>query len=45
MVLCYFIAKSRGERPLNAVGAHVLISVVVIAITHWVGDLVATLGA
>ncbi|MGM0664690.1 MAG: VIT1/CCC1 transporter family protein [Thermodesulfobacteriota bacterium] len=45
MVLSYFIAKSRGGRPWKAVGEHVLIAVVVIAITHWVGDLVATFGA
>jgi len=45
IVLSYFIAKARGERPWKAVGEHVLIAVVVIAITHWVGDLVAKLGA
>jgi len=45
MVLSYFIAKSRGERPWKAVGEHVLIAVVVIVITHWVGDMVAALGA
>ena len=44
IVLSCFIAKSRGEQPWKAVGEHVLIAVVVIAVTHWVGDWVATLG-
>ena len=44
-VLSYFMAKAQGERPWKIVGEHVLIAVVVIAITHWVGDWVATLGA
>lgn len=44
-VLSYFIAKAQGERPWKIVGEHVLIAIVVIAITHWVGDWVATLGA
>ena len=44
-VLSYFIARDQGERPWKVVGEHVLIAIVVIAITHWVGDWVATLGA
>ena len=44
-VLSYFMAKSKGEPPWKIVGEHVLIAIVVIAITHWVGDLVATFGA
>jgi VIT1/CCC1 family predicted Fe2+/Mn2+ transporter len=44
-VLSYMIAKARGDQPWKVVGEHVLIAVVVIAITHWVGDLVAKLGA
>ena len=44
-VLSYFMAKAKGERPWKIVGEHVLIAIVVIAITHWVGDWVATFGA
>jgi len=44
-VLSYFMAKAQGERPWKIIGEHVLIAIVVIAITHWVGDWVATLGA
>ena len=44
-VLSYFLARIQGERPWKIVGEHVLIAIIVIAITHWVGDWVATLGA
>lgn len=44
-VLSYFIAKADGEKPWKIIFEHVLIAGVVIAITHWVGDWVATLGA
>jgi VIT1/CCC1 family predicted Fe2+/Mn2+ transporter len=44
-VLSYFIAKAQGERPWKIIGEHVLIAIVVIAITHWIGKWVATLGA
>jgi len=44
-VLSYFIAKAQNEKPWKIVGEHVLIAMVVIAITHFVGDWVATLGA
>jgi len=44
-VLSYFMAKAQGEQPWKIVGEHVLIAVVVIGITHWVGHWVATLGA
>ena len=44
-VLSYFIAKAEGKRPWKIIGEHVLIAIVVIAITHFVGDWVATLGA
>ena len=43
-VLSYLIAKAQGKRPWKIIGEHVLIAVVVIAITHFVGDWVATLG-
>lgn len=44
-VLSYFIAKTEGKRPWKIIGEHVLIAIVVIAITHYVGDWVAKLGA
>ena len=43
-VLSYAMAKSQGKAPWKIVGEHVLIAVAVIAITHWVGDRVSTLG-
>ena len=43
-VLSYFIAKTEGKRPWKIIGEHVLIAIVVIAITHYVGDWVAKLG-
>ena len=44
-VLSYIMAKTQGERPWKVVGEHVLIAIVVITITHWVGDWVATFRA
>ena len=44
-VLSYIIAKSQGEPPLKIIGEHLMIALVVIAITHWVGDWLSTLGA
>jgi VIT1/CCC1 family predicted Fe2+/Mn2+ transporter len=44
-ILSYTMARTRGERPWKIIAEHVLIAVVVIAITHWVGRWVATLGA
>ena len=43
-VLSYVIAKAQGEPPWKIVGEHVLIAIVVIIITHWVGDWVGKLG-
>jgi VIT1/CCC1 family predicted Fe2+/Mn2+ transporter len=43
-VLSYIIAKSQGEPPLKIIGEHLMIALVVIAITHWVGDWLSTLG-
>jgi VIT1/CCC1 family predicted Fe2+/Mn2+ transporter len=43
--LSYSMAKSQGARPWKIIGEHVLIAIVVISITHWIGDWVATLGA
>jgi VIT1/CCC1 family predicted Fe2+/Mn2+ transporter len=44
-ILSYFMARAQGERPWKIIGEHVLIAIVVIAITHWVGQWVSTLGA
>ncbi len=44
IVLSYAMAKSQGKAPWKIAGEHVLIAVAVIAITHWVGDRVSTLG-
>jgi len=41
-VLSYVIAKMQGERPWKIIGEHLLIAVVVIAVTNWVGHWVAT---
>ncbi len=43
-VLSYIIAKSQGEPPWKVVGEHLLIAIVVIAVTHWVGDWIGTIG-
>ena len=37
-ILSYVVAKKQGERPWKIVAEHLLIAVVVIAITHWLGD-------
>jgi VIT1/CCC1 family predicted Fe2+/Mn2+ transporter len=44
-VLSYIIARSQGKPPWKIVGEHLMIAIVVIAITHWVGDWIGTLGA
>ena len=43
--LSYIIARSQGETPFKIIGEHLMIALVVIAITHWVGDWLSTLGA
>jgi VIT1/CCC1 family predicted Fe2+/Mn2+ transporter len=44
-VLSYIIAKSQSEPPWKIVGEHLVIALVVIAITYWVGHWIETLGA
>jgi VIT1/CCC1 family predicted Fe2+/Mn2+ transporter len=44
-ILSYFMARAQGRRPWKIIGEHVLIAGVVIAVTHWVGHSVSTLGA
>ena len=43
-LLSYFIAKSQGEAPWKIIGEHLLIAIIVITITCWVGNWVETLG-
>ena len=44
-LLSYIIAKSQSESPWKIVAEHILISIVVIGITHWVGDWLSKLNA
>lgn len=37
-VLSYAIAKSNNVSPWNTIAEHVAIALVVIALTHWIGD-------
>ncbi len=37
-LLSYFIAKTQSEPSWKIVGEHLMIAIVVIGITHWVGD-------
>jgi len=43
--LSYFVAKAQGKKPWKIISEHVLIAIVVIAITQLVGKWVAALGA
>jgi VIT1/CCC1 family predicted Fe2+/Mn2+ transporter len=43
-ILSYKMAKSQAEPPWKVVGEHILIALVVISITHFVGDWVNSLG-
>lgn len=43
-MLSYAMAKSQGKAPWKIVGEHILIALVVIGITHLVGDWVSTFG-
>jgi len=43
-ILSYTMAKSQGEAPWKIIGEHILIALVVIGVTHVVGDWVSTLG-
>lgn len=44
-VLSYVIARSQGVQPSKIIGEHLMIATVVIAVTHWVGDRIGTMGA
>ena len=43
-VLSYIIARSQGKPPWKIVGEHLLIAIVVIAATHWMGDWIGKVG-
>ncbi|MCJ7813535.1 hypothetical protein MUP95_09510 [bacterium] len=43
-VLSFVLAKSQGERPWKIISEHLIIAIVVIVITHWVGDWIGKLG-
>jgi len=42
-VLSYIIARSQDETPWKIIGEHLFIALVVIKITHWVGQWIETL--
>ena len=42
-IMSYLMARSQGEAPWKVIGEHLLIAVVVIGITHYVGEWVHTL--
>jgi len=44
-LLSYIIAKSQSEPPWKIVGEHLMIAIVVIGITHWVGDWLGKINA
>ena len=44
IVISYLMAKTQKEKPWKIIGEHILIAIIVIAITHLVGHWVATLG-
>ena len=44
-ILSYVIAKSQKKSPWKIVGEHLMIAIVVIGITHWVGDWLGKLAA
>ncbi|MFH1722591.1 MAG: VIT1/CCC1 transporter family protein [Candidatus Altiarchaeota archaeon] len=41
-ILSFYLAREQGKRPLNVVGEHITIALVVIASTHLVGGLIST---
>jgi VIT1/CCC1 family predicted Fe2+/Mn2+ transporter len=43
-ILSYMMAKAQGEAPWKIIGEHILIALVVIGVTHLVGEWVSTFG-
>jgi VIT1/CCC1 family predicted Fe2+/Mn2+ transporter len=44
VILSFVIARAQGEPPKNIIGEHLVISLVVIAVSQWVGSWVRDLG-
>ena len=44
-VLSYIIARSQGKPPWKIVGEHLLIAIVVIGATHWLGEWIGRVAA
>ncbi len=42
-IFSYIMARQEGERPWKVIGEHLLIAVVVVLATHYVGELISTL--
>ena len=42
--LSFFMAKFQGKNPWKIISEHLLIAIVVIFITHWIGDLINRMG-
>jgi VIT1/CCC1 family predicted Fe2+/Mn2+ transporter len=40
-VMSYTLARSQGTKPLGVIGEHLTIAVVVVLVTHWVGQWLA----
>ena len=36
----YKLAKERGENPLYVIGEHVIVTLVVVIITHYIGTII-----
>jgi VIT1/CCC1 family predicted Fe2+/Mn2+ transporter len=43
-VLSYAVARSQGKQHWRIIGEHLMIAVVVISVTHYVGDLIGKMG-
>jgi VIT1/CCC1 family predicted Fe2+/Mn2+ transporter len=43
IVFNLYVAKIKNERPIKIILEHILIATVVIVISYWIGDLIATL--
>jgi VIT1/CCC1 family predicted Fe2+/Mn2+ transporter len=44
VILSFVIARAQGEPPKNIIGEHLVIALVVIAVSQWVGSWVRDLG-
>jgi VIT1/CCC1 family predicted Fe2+/Mn2+ transporter len=40
-ILSYFIAREEKENPVSVVGEHLFIAIVVIIVTHYIGDMIS----